>query len=94
MKTLVDRFYELLKANQVLLQSFVIINDIIKIIKKEYFNDELDIKLKIDSLKNYSFKFYINDDVYDDIIKFVFKLEYLYELRQLKHKINRINEIN
>lgn len=96
MKSIRDRFFELLKIPT---DSWNISNEYTKAIegiKKEYFYDKLDIKLVIRSIKspnfyyNY-FDYYINDDVIvDDLNEFLEKLDRLYQLINIKRKIKNL----
>lgn len=73
--------------------------EIIKIIKKEYFNNKLDIKCEWypgseEKFPGTSFspcyKYYINKEIYYNEIEYVNKLEDLYQLTSLKRKIRNL----
>ena len=65
-------------------------------INNEYFNGKLNIdtKLNYEVAGKILFKITINGMILENYDECINHLERLYELRCIKHKINRINEIN
>jgi len=63
-------------------------------INKEYFNDELNIDIKINDIVigKILFEITINGMILENYTELINHLERLYELRYIKNKINRINE--
>lgn len=93
MKPINERWSELLQGDKK--YSYCSVEDTFNIIKKEYFNDELDAEVLRVYETGYvwTYRFNINGDKYS-IFNFIDKLQDKYDLRIIKHKIERIYDNN
>lgn len=86
MKSIKERMNELYRP------SFNSIKPIFETINEEYFNNKLDIHIHISGKHKSLRDIEINGVIIDDYNERIEWLENLYNLYQLKHKIERINE--
>lgn len=95
MKSIRERFMELL--NGIIFGKGCTIHnhhndEIIEIIRKEYFDNELDIKVTRDyyEIDSFDYRYFINEEEYESAEEYINKLQSLYDLRCIKRKIENI----
>lgn len=100
MKSIRDRFEELnIIKNDEYGTTHLKYEARLEIIQKEFFNDTINIRCENfiyvwNNGHNYydGFMFFINNDRYEDKEDFIDKLQQLYDLQQIKKKIDNIND--